>query len=62
MKEFLAMGGYAAYVWTAYGMTAAVIALNVWSAQRRLRRVRAELEDTALDSEPARQPTVRKIT
>jgi len=62
VKEFLAMGGYAAYVWTAYGMTAAVIALNVWSAQRRLRRVRTELAVTVLDTEPARQPTVRKMS
>ena len=36
--EFLAMGGYARYVWPAYGLSALVLAWNAWSA-RRLRRV-----------------------
>jgi len=62
VKEFLAMGGYAAYVWTAYGMTTIVIVLNVWSAQRRLRRVRADLATSELGVEPTRKPTVRKMT
>jgi heme exporter protein D len=34
--EFFAMGGYALYVWGAYGVTAVVIAAEVWLlAQRR---------------------------
>jgi heme exporter protein CcmD len=35
--EFLAMGGYAHYVWPAYGLTALVLAWNGWAALR-LRR------------------------
>lgn len=32
MSEFLAMGGYGAYVWTSYGVTALFLALLfVWS-------------------------------
>lgn len=32
MSEFLAMGGYGAYVWTAYGVTALfLLLLFVWS-------------------------------
>lgn len=32
MSEFLAMGGYGAYVWTAYGITALfLLILFVWS-------------------------------
>ncbi len=32
MSEFLAMGGYGAYVWTAYGVTAlCLLLLFVWS-------------------------------
>ena len=32
MSEFLAMGGYGAYVWTAYGVTAlALLLLFLWS-------------------------------
>ena len=35
MAEFLDMGGYAAYVWPAYGVFAAVLGgLAVWSVRR----------------------------
>ena len=34
MSEFLHMGGYAAYVWPAYAITAIVLILNWWSARR----------------------------
>jgi len=34
MNEFLAMGGYAGYVWPAFGLTVAVLAFNIWSARR----------------------------
>ena len=42
MRAFLDMGGYAAYVWPAYGVTCAVIVLNVVWARRALSRSRAE--------------------
>lgn len=29
IKEFFAMGGYAFYVWTAYGITLAVLVANL---------------------------------
>lgn len=29
LQTFLAMGGYAFYVWTAYGVTFAVLLLNI---------------------------------
>jgi heme exporter protein D len=38
MKEFLDMGGYAAFVWPSYALTFAVIALNVFWARRALAR------------------------
>ena len=34
MSGFLHMGGYAAYVWTCFGLAAAVLAWNVISALR----------------------------
>ncbi len=40
-KEFLDMGGYAAFVWPAYAVTLAVIALNVYWARRELKQARA---------------------
>jgi heme exporter protein D len=29
MQEFFSMGGYAFYVWTAYGITLIVLAVNI---------------------------------
>jgi heme exporter protein D len=42
MKEFLDMGGYAAYVWPAYGLTLVVVVLNIVWARRQLARSRDE--------------------
>jgi heme exporter protein D len=35
LQEFFKMGGYAGYVWSAYGLTALVLVLNWRSARRR---------------------------
>ncbi len=40
MAEFFAMGGYAFYVWSAYGLTVLVLLLNVVIPGWRLRRQR----------------------
>ncbi len=34
MSEFLRMGGYAAFVWSSFGLAAAVLVWNVASARR----------------------------
>ena len=34
VQEFLRMGGYAGYVWSAYGLTALVLLWNWWAARR----------------------------
>ena len=39
---FLAMGGYAAYVWPAFAIAIAVLAWNVVAARRDLDSARAE--------------------
>jgi heme exporter protein D len=44
MSEFLAMGGYAAYVWSAFGLTFAVMAINVIAANRRHRKMLREIQ------------------
>jgi heme exporter protein CcmD len=41
MREFLDMGGYAAYVWPAYAVTFAVIGLNIFWARRSLANARS---------------------
>ena len=37
MKEFLAMGGYALYVWGSYGVTFALLAIEVVVLLKRKR-------------------------
>ena len=42
MKAFLSMGGYAAYLWPAYAVTLAVVALNIVWARRALEQARSQ--------------------
>jgi heme exporter protein D len=44
VTDYLAMGGYAAFVWPAYAVTAVVLTGLVVQSLRRYRRVRRELE------------------
>ena len=39
MTEFLAMGGYAEYVWSVFGLAVVTLIYNVLSARRRMRVV-----------------------
>jgi heme exporter protein D len=41
MNDFVAMGGYGAYVWSAYGLAALVVGWNVLAARRYARRAEA---------------------
>jgi heme exporter protein D len=38
MSEFFAMGGYALYVWGSYGVTFALLALEVFFLMKRARK------------------------
>lgn len=42
-SAFLAMGGYAFYVWTAYGLTALLIGVNLVAMVLRRRQVRTDI-------------------
>ena len=44
MYEFLAMSGYAAYVWPAFGFTVVVLGGLWWLSWRQLRASERELE------------------
>jgi heme exporter protein D len=62
MSEFLAMGGYAAYVWSAFGFAAlvmiALLAHSFWAARRREDEL-ARLRE-AVRSAPAAAPAARR--
>ena len=60
MSEFLSMGGYAPYVWTAYGITLVIIVLNVWSARRRHAQAIDSVRRMTAPERNDRRPTVRK--
>ena len=48
MSNFFAMGGYAAFIWPAYGVSALALAAMVWqswSAWRAARKKLQALED-----------------
>ena len=40
--HFLAMGGYARFLWPCYGITFAVVFLNIYWARRLIARARSE--------------------
>jgi heme exporter protein D len=42
-SDFLAMGGYALYVWGAFGMTVLVMLLETWLTLRQQRAVRQRI-------------------
>lgn len=43
LADFFAMGGYAFYVWTAYGISAVLIISNMWLALRGQQQVRGHI-------------------
>lgn len=44
ITNWLAMGGYAAYVWPTYGLVCAVLLLNLWSGKRQRQQARRQLQ------------------
>ncbi len=45
MKEFLAMGGYGAFVWPCVGLSFAILAGLLLTARRRLRGVHQQIRN-----------------
>ncbi len=43
MKEFFAMGGYAFYVWTSYGLALVVLTINLLAPIRQRRRLLTDI-------------------
>jgi len=62
VSEFLAMGGDGAYVWSAYGITLAVLILNAWLARGKRKLALRRAQELATQAEvPRKQPTVRRL-
>lgn len=61
MTEFFQMGGYAPYVWSAYGITLLVIVANAWWARKKLADALRRARDTGVPDRPRRQPKVTEL-
>jgi heme exporter protein D len=59
LTDFVAMGGYAAYVWSAYGFAALVLIALLVQSWRSTRRRDAELEQVRRFARPARVSRAR---
>ena len=56
IRTFLAMGGYARFVWPAFAVTALVLAWLVLDSLQRLRSARAGLAALEARGRPGRRP------
>jgi heme exporter protein D len=61
MADFFAMGGYAWYVWMAYGVVALTLGIEIYAVRVRRKRAFDELR-MSVDAPPARASTTRKGT
>lgn len=50
MSEWLAMGGYAVYVWSSFGLGAAVVIWNLMAVRAQRRRVAEAIADSIEDA------------
>ena len=48
---FLHMGGYAFYVWLAYGVSLVLLLMNIWLPLRRFKQIRSRLKTRWLHKE-----------
>lgn len=45
LADFLAMGGYGLYVWGSFGVTALVLAAELWSLRARRKTLQSEIDE-----------------
>jgi len=57
MAEFFSMGGYGAYVWPSYAMTAVIMAVLLVASLRGLKTTEATFERLKGEMAPAKQNT-----
>lgn len=61
MSDFLAMGGHGPYVWSAYAVTAVVVALNIWAARRAHLRALERWTKERSAPRAERRPVVTRV-
>ncbi|MDH5188416.1 MAG: heme exporter protein CcmD [Rhodospirillaceae bacterium] len=54
MNEFLEMGGYAAFVWPAYGLSAGVLVVIAWLSIRDLKNTQNTFEKLSGEKEKSK--------
>ncbi|GGB72285.1 heme exporter protein CcmD [Shewanella inventionis] len=60
MSDFLNMGGYAFYVWLAYGVTFSSLAILIISSARRKRKVLTEIASKQAREEKLKESRGKK--
>lgn len=58
IADFFRMGGYAAYVWPAYGITALVMGVLAWRSWQVLRTNQAKLDELQAERRAARDAAI----
>ncbi len=43
IQHFMIMGGYGAYVWSAYGITLFVFCLNIWISYQEMKKIKKKI-------------------
>jgi heme exporter protein CcmD len=61
MSELFTMDGNGPYVWAAWGITLAVVIINVWSARNRLKRLLGSVAGPEVETEAPRRPKVTQL-
>jgi heme exporter protein D len=56
MTEFLAMGGYAQFVWTAFGLTLLTVIFNIVTARRREKSALLQIGQRIARDDSGRRP------
>lgn len=60
MQEFLNMGGYAAFVWPSYVISAVLLIALVYGSVRRLHRIQREIKPLDEDRKARRRRPARQ--
>ncbi|MDH3335924.1 MAG: heme exporter protein CcmD [Rhodospirillaceae bacterium] len=58
MGEFFEMGGYAAFVWPAYGLSAGVLVLIAWLSIKDLKQTQSTFDKLSGEQEKSKNESI----